>query len=80
MKKIREKLFVVKPIYQRSLIVAAGPFANFFLAIVIFAFIYMFAGKDFTPAQIQEVQTDSPAFIAGIKSGDIIQSIDNNRS
>ena len=27
----------------------------------------MFAGKDFTPAQIQEVQKDSPAFVAGIK-------------
>ncbi len=71
----RMKLFVVKPLYQRSLIVAAGPFANFLLAIVIFAFIYMFAGKDFTPAQIQEVQPESPAYVAGIKSGDIIQSI-----
>jgi regulator of sigma E protease len=71
MKKIKKKLFVVKPIYQRSLIVAAGPFANFLLAIVIFAFIYMFAGKDFTPAQIQEVQKNSPAFVAGIKSQEI---------
>ena len=73
----RKKLFVVKPLYQRSLIVAAGPFANFLLAIVIFAFIYMFAGKDFTPAQIQEVQSESPAYVAGIKSGDVIQSINN---
>ena len=74
-KEDQEKLFVVKPLYQRSIIVAAGPFANFLLAIVIFAFIYMFAGKDFTPAQIQEVQLESPAEEAGIKSGDIIQSI-----
>ena len=75
----QKKLFVVKPIYQRSLIVAAGPLANFILAILIFAFIYMFAGKDFTPAQIQEVQKDSPAFVAGIKDGDIISSINNNK-
>jgi regulator of sigma E protease len=75
----QKKLFVVKPIYQRSLIVAAGPFANFVLAIFIFAFIYMFAGKDFTPAQIQEVQKDSPAYVAGIKNGDIISSINNNK-
>jgi regulator of sigma E protease len=75
----QKKLFVVKPIYQRSLIVAAGPFANFVLAIFIFALIYMFAGKDFTPAQIQEVQKDSPAYIAGIKNGDVISSIDNNK-
>ena len=71
----QEKLFVVKPLYQRSIIVAAGPFANFLLAIFIFVFIYMFAGKDFTPAQIQEVQIESPASEAGIKSGDVIQSI-----
>ena len=75
----QKKLFVVKPIYQRSLIVAAGPFANFILAILIFAFIYMFAGKDFTPAQIQEVQKDSPAFVAGIENGDIISSINGNK-
>ncbi len=74
-KEDQKKLFVVKPLYQRSLIVAAGPFANFLLAIFIFAFIYMFAGKDFTPAQIQEVQLESPAFTAGIKTGDIIKSI-----
>ncbi len=73
----QDKLFVTKPLYQRSLIVAAGPFANFLLAIIIFTFIYMFAGKDFTPAQISEVQKDSPAQIAGIKSGDIITSINN---
>ena len=35
----------------------------------------MFAGKDFTHAQIQEVQIESPAEEAGIKSGDIIKSI-----
>ena len=51
----QEKLFVTKPLYQISLIVAAGPIANFILAILIFALIYMFVGKDFTPAQIQEV-------------------------
>ncbi len=32
----QHKLFVTKPLYQRSLIVAGGPFANFILAIFIF--------------------------------------------
>jgi len=78
-KEDQNKLFVTKPVYQRSLVVAAGPLANFILAILIFTFIYMFAGKDFTPAQIQEVQKDSPAYASGIKSGDIILSINNNK-
>ena len=74
----QKKLFVTKPLYQRSLIVAAGPFANFLLAIIIFSFIYMFSGKDFTPAVIQEVQKDSPAYVAGIKKNDLILSINKN--
>ena len=74
----RKKLFVLKPIYQRSIIVAAGPIANFILAAVIFLFIYMFAGKDFTPAVINEVQIESPAAEAGLKKNDIILEIDNN--
>ena len=75
----RQKLFVTKPLYQRSLVVAAGPLANFVLAIIIFACIYIFVGKDFTPAQIQEVQKDSPAFINGLKKNDIILQIGDNK-
>ncbi|MDA7606626.1 RIP metalloprotease RseP [Pelagibacteraceae bacterium] len=75
----QKKLFVVKPIYQRALVVAAGPFANFLLAIVIFTFIYMFAGKDFTPAKIAEVQENSPAEIIGLKKNDVIYSINKNK-
>ena len=68
----RKKLFILKPLYQRSLIVAAGPLANFFLALLIFAAINMFVGKDMTPAIIDEVQKDSPAFVAGMKKNDKI--------
>jgi len=75
----RQKLFILKPLYQRSIIVAAGPLANFFLAVIIFAMINMFVGKDMTPAVIDEVQEDSPAFIAGLQKNDKIISIDNNK-
>jgi regulator of sigma E protease len=74
----RKKLFILKPLYQRSLIVAAGPIANFILAVVIFLFIYMFVGKDFTPAVINEVQKDSPAEVAGLMKNDVILEIDGN--
>ena len=75
----RKKLFILKPIYQRALIVAAGPLANFVLAIFIFIMINLFVGKDLTPALIEEVQKDSPAYIAGMKKNDKIIYIDNNK-
>jgi len=75
----RKKLFILKPLYQRSLIVIAGPLANFFLALLIFATINMFVGKDMTPAIIDEVQKDSPAFIAGMKKNDKIIYIDKKK-
>tara|TARA_B110000438_G_scaffold212197_1_gene204306 strand:- start:142 stop:1251 length:1110 start_codon:yes stop_codon:yes gene_type:complete len=78
-KEDQEKLFVLKPLYQRALIVVAGPLANFLLAIVIFFSVYAFIGKDFTPAVINEVQKDSPAMTAGLQNNDIIISIDGNK-
>jgi len=74
----QQKLFTLKPLYQRALIVFGGPLANFILALVIFFSIYTFIGKDFTPAVINEVQKDSPAMVAGLKQDDIILEIDGN--
>ena len=78
-KEDQDKLFVLKPLYQRALIVFGGPLANFLLAILIFFSVYTFAGKDFTPAVINEVQKDSPAMMAGLKDNDIVVSIDGNK-
>ena len=77
-KEDQGKLFVLKPLYQRALIVFGGPLANFLLAILIFFSVYTFAGKDFTPAVINDVQKDSPAMVAGLKDNDIVISIDGN--
>ena len=77
-KEDQGKLFVLKPLYQRALIVFGGPLANFLLAILIFFSVYTFFGKDFTPAVINEVQKDSPAMVAGLKDNDIVVSIDGN--
>ena len=78
-KEEQDKLFTLKPLYQRALIVFGGPLANFILALVIFFSIYTFIGKDFTPAVINEVQKDSPAMVGGLKEGDVILEIDNNK-
>jgi len=75
----RKKLFILKPLYQRSIIVAAGPLANFLLAILIFAMINLFVGKDMTPAVIEEVQKNSPAYDAGLKKNDKILFINDNK-
>ena len=75
----QKKLLAFKPLYQRNLIAFGGPLANFILAFFIFLSVFMFSGKDFTPALIAEVQKDSPAEIYGLKKNDILLNIDGNK-
>ena len=58
-----------KPLWQRSLIVAAGPLANFFLAILFFALIYL-AGAPQLPAVLQSPPEHSVAAKLGVLEGD----------
>jgi regulator of sigma E protease len=71
--------FFFKRVYQRAAIVAAGPIANFILAIVIFATVFTFYGKQATPARVDTVQASSAAEAAGFQPGDLIVTI-NGRS
>ena len=68
--------FHCKPLWQRALIVAAGPLANFVLAIVIFAGLYSIAGVPVMEPVVNQVMPGSPAEKAGIRPGDRIVSID----
>ena len=68
-----------KPLWQRALVVAAGPLANFLLAILIFAAGFTFLGVRTTLPRVDEVVIGSPAEKAGFKSGDIIQQIDGRK-
>jgi regulator of sigma E protease len=61
---------------RRAAIVAAGPIANFILAIVIFAGLFTFYGKPNTSARVDTVQVNSAAAAAGFKPGDVVTSID----
>jgi regulator of sigma E protease len=72
----RRVSFFFKPVGQRSAIVAAGPVANFLLAIVIFAGVFMLYGKQITSARVDSVQPASAAAAAGFQPGDLIVSID----
>jgi regulator of sigma E protease len=71
--------FHAKPLYQRAAVVAAGPIANFLLAVVIFAIIFSFIGIRSTAPRVDEVVAGSPAAAAGFKPGDIILEIDGSR-
>jgi regulator of sigma E protease len=75
----RRHSFFHQPVGRRAAIVAAGPLANFILAIVIFAAIFTVYGKQITSAQVSAVQPDSPAAAAGFKPGDVVVAIDGRR-
>lgn len=66
--------FHFKPVWQRMLVVAAGPFANFLMAIVIFAGIFMTIGVQHVPPVVGYVAPGSPAAEAGFAPGDRILS------
>ena len=65
-----------KPLWQRALVVAAGPFANFVLAIAIFFALVLSLGHATLAPVIGSVQAGSPAQRAGIRPGDVIRTID----
>ena len=68
----RARSFHAKPVWQRALVVAAGPIANFLLAILIFAAFIAVYGAPRTPAVVAAVLPGSPAAAAGLRPGDEI--------
>jgi regulator of sigma E protease len=63
----------------RSAIVAAGPIANFILAIVIFTAVFMFYGKQSTTARVDAIQPGSAAAAAGFQPGDVVVEINGRK-
>jgi regulator of sigma E protease len=72
----REGSLHSKSLWARAAIVAAGPFANFLLSIVIFGMLLFLYGKPMTPARVDAIAPDSAAAEAGFEVGDIMLSID----
>jgi regulator of sigma E protease len=71
-----DRCFHFKPVWQRAFITAAGPIANFILAIVIFTLLAMTIGASGHPPVVAGVQEGSPAEAAGFEPGDRVISID----
>jgi regulator of sigma E protease len=65
-----------KPVWQRALVVAAGPFANFLLAAVIYTCVNAAYGVSMVSARVDDVVAGMPAEKAGLKPGDLITEID----
>ena len=72
----RAGAFQTKPLWQRAAVVAAGPMANFILAIAIYSGINATVGVRTISPVIAEVIADMPAAAAGFEPGDVIKSID----
>ena len=67
--------FAGKPVWQRFLIVLAGPMANFILAIAIFACFFAVLGVPRTPNVVVAIEPGSAAAQSGIRIGDRIEAI-----
>lgn len=64
-----------KPLWQRAAVVAAGPIANFILAIFIFSAAFMTVGAPVMEPRVDEVLPGSAAAEAGVRPGDLIVAI-----
>jgi regulator of sigma E protease len=69
--------FANKPVWQRFIIVAAGPLSNLLFAVFVFFLVFAINGlpKPVENSVIGAVTASSPADQAGLKAGDVIASI-----
>ncbi len=67
--------FMSKTVLQRFLVIFAGPFMNFVLAVVVLAGLYFFRGQE-VKVFVDSLAENGPAEQAGIRPGDQILSID----
>jgi len=72
----RAGAFQTKPLYQRAAVVAAGPIANFILAIVIYAALFTIVGQRVLEPRVDKIIAGSAAAAAGFKVGDLVVDID----
>lgn len=66
--------FTRQSVWKRIAIVAAGPLANFLLAIAVFSGLYSYGLPEPTP-RLRAVPEDSAAYMAGLRGGELITSV-----
>ena len=75
----RKVCFHFKPVWRRAAIVAAGPIANFVLAVVIFTGLFMAFGRNYSEPLVTSVVENSPAAEAGFVADDRILEINGRK-
>ena len=75
----RAGMFQFRPVWQRTLVILAGPITNFLFAIAIFTGFIVVYGQSVTPPVVGRVLPGSPAAAAGLLPGDRIIRIDGSR-
>jgi regulator of sigma E protease len=74
----RMRTFAGKGVRARAAIVAAGPIANFILAVVIFTGIFSIVGQQTVTPRVDTVIAGSPAEKAGVQAGDVVVSVNGS--
>jgi len=72
-----ERAFNKKPLLSRAAVIAAGPLANLFIAVIVLAIVFGITG--YATTNLNYVEKDSPAYNASIEKGDKIIKYDGKR-
>jgi regulator of sigma E protease len=73
------RYFYFKPLWQRALIVAAGPAINFVFSIALFAILFATVGEPGASMRVMTIVPGSAAAAAGVRAGDLITAADGHR-
>lgn len=79
--KDKNRAFFARPVWQRAIVVIAGVVMNFLLAVVIISYLYTVQGVPTLGDKVivSEIVKNSPAYLAGLKKGDIVLEINNKK-
>ena len=72
-----ERAYNKKPVLTRAAVIAAGPLANIFTAVILLVILFSFTG--YSTNKLSYVEENSPAYNASLREGDIIVKYDGKR-
>lgn len=67
--------YYAKPVWVRALVSAAGPFANFIFAILVFSMFYVGFGETFQKPYVANILADGAAAQSQLRQGDVILAV-----